>query len=109
MEPYRCNVCGKLTDQNEFCECDDPFFPQPDVNDEDDYMRSQQSSSPDVMWDNGLNLRPFCGSHNVKSRRVYVICLDCRAEGPGVNHKINDEHVDFMDEKRAIELWNKRV
>lgn len=52
---------------------------------------------------------PFCGSHEIKDCYVFVKCLRCGAEGPYTNGKRYDDHADFRDHVRAIELWNTRA
>jgi hypothetical protein len=52
---------------------------------------------------------PFCGSSNLKDCYVYIKCLNCLAEGPASNNKLNDDHADYMDHEHAVKLWNSRT
>ncbi len=49
---------------------------------------------------------PSCESKDLKHFYVYVKCLTCGMRGPETNGGRNDEHADYIDRKRAQELWN---
>ena len=52
---------------------------------------------------------PFCGSNQIVDHYIYMSCGHCLARGPAMNGGENDEHVDYIDRKNAIESWNKRA
>jgi hypothetical protein len=49
---------------------------------------------------------PNCKSNNLKDCYVYIRCNDCLMEGPKTNRGNYDDHADYLDHEKAIELWN---
>jgi hypothetical protein len=51
---------------------------------------------------------PFCGCTVIIDRYVYLKCGKCGAAGPKTNGGKNDDHADWVDHEKAIDLWNTR-
>lgn len=56
-----------------------------------------------------LSRCPFCGSDRIADDYVFMRCIGCGARGPFTNGGNNDDHADYLDREKAIELWNARA
>jgi hypothetical protein len=50
---------------------------------------------------------PHCNTtEGLKDCYVFVLCRKCLMQGPATNKGLNDDHADFVDHEKAIEMWN---